>query len=273
MSDIYPLGVVISSEEPVNALRKVKELGVATCQLYAPPQRWRTSEGASAIEMALQETGIKLTSLICAFTGEDYSSFDTIRMTAGFINQLARPKRLKEVISISDFASKIGVRVVQSHIGFIPDRRTKDYEELLFAVQRIAEYLAKNSQLFALETGQESANELLQFIIDTSIPNLEVNFDPANFLIYNSDKPLEALEVLKDYIVGVHCKDALRPREEGTLGAEVPLGEGEVNVPAFIRKLKEFGYRGPLTIEREVSSEKQWEKDVLKAKRFLENLI
>ena len=273
MSDSYPLGVVISSEEPVDALRKVKELGLPTCQLYAPPQSWRTPGGVSKIKEALQKTCIKLTSLICAFTGEDYSSFDTSKKTAGFVNHLTWRKRPEEVISTSDFASKIGVQIVQGHIRFIPDKSTKDYEEIVSAVQRIAKYLAENSQIFALETGQEPASELLQFIRDTGMRNLKVNFDPANFLIYNSDKPLEVLEVLKDYIVGVHCKDARRPHEKGVLGSEMSLGKGEVGIPAFITKLKEFSYVGPLTIEREIRDDEQWRRDVLSAKQLLESLI
>ncbi|MCK4419678.1 sugar phosphate isomerase/epimerase, partial [Candidatus Aerophobetes bacterium] len=101
--------------------------------------------------------------------------------------------------------------------------------------------------------------------------NLGVNFDPANLLLYDAGDPIEALNILGKYVIGVHCKDGKRPTKRGKLGKEYPLGEGDVNIRHFIDKLKEIGYRGPLTIEREIAGERQI-KDILKAKKLLEKL-
>ena len=78
-------------------------------------------------------------------------------------------------------------------------------------------------------------------------------FDPANILIYDIDDPIKALDVLRKYVIGVHCKDGKRPERKGELGKEYPRGEGDVNVENFIDKLKKIGYTGSLTIEREIS--------------------
>jgi len=113
---------------------------------------------------------------------------------------------------------------------------------------------------------------LSKFIEDVNRLNLGVNFDPANMLLYDADDPIKALDVLGKYVIGVHCKDGKRPERKGELGKEYPLGEGDVGIEKFIDKLKKIGYTGPLTIEREISGEKQI-RDILKAKELLQKLV
>jgi sugar phosphate isomerase/epimerase len=52
----------------------------------------------------------------------------------------------------------------------------------------------------------------------------------------------------------------------------VAIGQGKVNFPVLIERLKKVGYQNPLTIEREIEGEKQTE-DILAAKAYLEKLI
>ncbi len=139
-------------------------------------------------------------------------------------------------------------------------------------MQKIADYCKENNQSFALETGQEKALVLSKFIEDVNRLNLGVNFDPANMLLYDADDPIKALDVLGKYVIGVHCKDGKRPEREGELGKEYPLGEGDVGIEKFIDKLRRIGYTGHLTIEREISGEKQI-TDILKAKELLQKLL
>ena len=271
MIDSKVIGVVINKDNPVVALEEVQSLGFRHCHLYVPVINWHSR--ISEIKNAIAQTRVAITAIVCALENEDYSSIETVKRTVGLVNPSTRKKRINWTLACSNFAKGLGVTVIQGHLGFIPDRNTPAYKLLIKNVQKIADYLHKNGQFFALETGQESGIEMLQLIKDVDRKNVKVNFDPANFLIYNSDEPLAALEVLKDYVVGVHCKDARRPQKVGMLGTEMPLGEGEVGIPTFIKKLKEYGYTGPLTIEREISSEEQWKKDVLRAKRLLESLL
>jgi sugar phosphate isomerase/epimerase len=124
----------------------------------------------------------------------------------------------------------------------------------------------------AFETGQEKATTLVQFIHDVGLENIRVNFDPANMILYGSGDPLEALDVVGEYVGGVHGKDAkwAEPGKRGKeWGTEVPLGEGDAHWPELIAKLKALGYAGPITIEREISGDQQVE-DIKRARAFLE---
>ncbi len=124
---------------------------------------------------------------------------------------------------------------------------------------------------FCLETGQETAQLLKQFLGDADRENLKVNFDPANMIMYGTGDPIEALEVLAPWVRGVHCKDGEWPASEGELGREKPLGEGHVGIERFIAKLLELGYQGPLTIEREIPGEQQM-LDFLAGKDLLDGI-
>ena len=103
-------------------------------------------------------------------------------------------------------------------------------------------------------------------------PNLGINLDTANLILYGKAHPLDALEILGRYVMDVHVKDGCWPTDGWRLGRETPLGEGLVNFPLVMKKLKALGYDGALTIEREISGEKKT-KDILRAKKLLENLM
>ena len=119
--------------------------------------------------------------------------------------------------------------------------------------REVCDHCQQNGQKLHLETGQETADALLQFISDVHRDNLFINFDPANMILYGSGEPIAALQKVGRYVRSVHCKDAkwaARPGKEW--GQEVPLGQGDVGIENFLRTLKEIGYTGPLTIEREI---------------------
>ncbi len=266
------MGMTIKGDDPLASLEKVNSLNISTCQMYVPPEEWWSKGRLELIKKTMQEKGVRITALLCHFEGESYEDIGAIKRTVGLLNQATREKRVRKILSSSEVARNLGVKVLQAHIGFIPeDRSDLDYKGLVKAVQRIADYCKKNGQSFALETGQEKARTLAMFIEDVNRSTLGVNFDPANMLLYDAEDPIGALDILGKYIIGVHCKDGKRPAKRGELGKEYPLGEGDVDIRRFIDKLKEIGYTGPLTIEREIAGERQI-KDILKAKKLLEKL-
>jgi L-ribulose-5-phosphate 3-epimerase len=110
---------------------------------------------------------------------------------------------------------------------------------------------------FWFETGQETPVVLLRVIEDLGYDNLGINLDPANLLMYGKANPVDALDVFGQYVRGVHAKDGEYPTGGRQLGVEKPLGEGRVNFPVLIPKLKGLGYTSALTIEREISGPKQ----------------
>ncbi len=164
---------------------------------------------------------------------------------------------------ISDFARLLGVDAVGLHVGFVPhDAADPLYGEILTVTRQLCDHCKANGQNLHLETGQEAADTLLKFLGDVGRQNLFVNFDPANMILYGSGEPIEALRKVGRYVRSVHCKDAkwaARPGQEW--GAEVPLGEGDVGMENFLRTLKDLGYTGPLTIEREIPQEPARQKE------------
>ena len=139
-------------------------------------------------------------------------------------------------------------------------------------LRRSATGWARQGQTFALETGQETARGLRRFIEDVGRPNLRVNFDPANMILYGKDRPIPALDVLMPWIDGVHCKDGRWPTQAGQLGEETPLGAGDVDLAAWLARLLALGYRGPLTIEREISGEEQ-RRDIAAGRDLIRSLV
>ena len=173
----------------------------------------------------------------------------------------------------SDFAKKIGVTDIATHVGFMPENpATTEYTSLIPTLREIAEYAKKNEQYFLFETGQETPITIKRAIEDIGTGNLGVNLDPANLILYGKANPVDALDVFGEYVRGVHGKDGLYPTNGHNLGEEVRVGDGKVNFPAFIAKLKEVGYDGAITIEREISGDQQIE-DIMYAKEYLEKLF
>ncbi|HOL08421.1 MAG TPA: TIM barrel protein, partial [Methanomassiliicoccaceae archaeon] len=91
----------------------------------------------------------------------------------------------------------------------------------------------------------------------------------ANVILYGKGNPVDALDVFGQYVRGLHLKDGEFPTDGRHLGQEKPMGEGKVDFPAVLGKLKALGYRGHLTIEREISGPQQIE-DIRKAMALLE---
>src|SRR6185436_5150294 len=152
----------------------------------------------------------------------------------------------------------------------VGDAARKAFLDTLGTASRIA---ADAGVTLAFETGQESSALLRQTLDDLKCPNLKVNFDPANMLLYDKDDPLRAVELLAPDIRSVHVKDANRPPRPGVWGEEVPLGRGQTNTREFVRALERVGYRGPLCIEREVGTQEERFRDIEHGVRFLRQCL
>jgi sugar phosphate isomerase/epimerase len=251
------------------------ELGVPTIQLHAPHQKTRTLENAERFLKRLESLGIRLTAVFGGFEGESYADIPTVMRTVGLIPPVTRAARLAEMCEISDFARTLGCDVVALHLGFVPhDRKSGSYIDAVVVTRQLCEHCRRNRQALHLETGQETADDLLQFLRDVERDNLFVNFDPANMILYGSGEPIPALEKVGRYVRSVHCKDATWAARPGAeWGAEVPLGEGAVDFDRFLRTLDKVGYTGPLTIEREIPQEPERQKaEIGRALKLLEFL-
>ena len=265
------LGLIVSAgSDPEAAIRKVHDLGFPTCQVgvgsFAPDM-------AARLRSALDRYKIEATSLVAGGPGPEVYDFYKGPLTIGLVPRAYRDARIAQIKKTSDFAKQCGVPAVQTHCGFIPENPNDPvYKEAVDAIRTVAAYCKQNGQNFRCETGQETPITLVRAIKDVGLDNVGVNFDAANLILYGKANPVDAVDVLGPLIQGIHAKDGLYPTNPKELGREVPIGQGKVNFPVFIKRLKEIGYRGPLTIEREISGPKQTE-DVRASKIYLEKLI
>jgi sugar phosphate isomerase/epimerase len=273
MAEKWAVGVMTGMHQaPAEALGVVHDMGIKTVQL-SYPAHLNNAEGIGQIKSAASSLGVEITTVFCGFPGERYDDIPTVRATVGLVPEDTRADRVAKIAEIQEFAQQLGVDRVAAHIGFIPEEASDPrYGTLVETMRKICEDGKARGQVFALETGQETAGTLERFINDVGVDNLRVNFDPANMILYGNDKPIPALDLLGKWVDGVHCKDGTWPTEADKLGHETPLGEGEVNIPAWIAKLVEIGFTGPLTIEREISGEEQ-RKDIVKGKELIEGLL
>jgi L-ribulose-5-phosphate 3-epimerase len=268
------LGVFISlTHNPEIEFKKVCDLGFPTCQLNGWVQSLFTDEIAQQVIAASNKYRLEITSFWCGWEGPAVWDFIEGPLTLGLVPPVFRQERLKMLKRGSDFAAKIGVRDLTTHVGFIPeDPNHPEYKNIVTTLRDLAQHCRGNGQNFLFETGQETPITLLRIIEDIGLDNLGINLDPANLILYGKANPVDSLDVYGKYVKGVHAKDGLYPTTGRYLGMEVPLGQGKVNIPAFIARLKEVGFDGPLTIEREISGEEQT-ADILAAKVLLERYI
>ncbi len=259
----WPLGVFASVDAGLGVkLEVARELGVPTIQLHAPHANTRTKANADAFLKKLADYGMQLTCVFGGFTGESYADIPTVSKSVGLVPPGTRAARTKELKEIADFANLLGCKCVGLHIGFVPhDKKDPLYKQIVDVARDVCDHLAKNNQALHLETGQETAESLLGFIEDVQRPHLFINFDPANMILDGTGEPIAALKKVGRYVRSVHCKDGKWAELAGKeWGQEVPLGEGDVGMENYLRTLKEIGYDGPLTIEREIPQEPERQK-------------
>jgi sugar phosphate isomerase/epimerase len=273
--DDLEIGVMFwAGRDPYETLRELKSLGVRCGQLGIPGDM--PLEGAAARwKQALDDEDFAVATVFAAYDGESYADIPTVQQTVGFVPPATRAEREARTLAVSDFAAQLGVPGIATHIGFVPDDpASEDYVAVLEMVRRVCDRAAAHGQTFALETGQESAPVLRAFLLAANRGNLRINFDPANMILYGTGDPIAALGILAAHVATVHCKDGDWPPANvpGALGCEKPLGQGSVGMERFIAKLKEIGYHGPLTIEREASDPIQRKTDIAMGSALLRGL-
>jgi sugar phosphate isomerase/epimerase len=265
------LGLIIDiAKDPDAALAKVHELGFPTSQIFVEEFGM---DLVGRLRQALEKYRIEATSLVVGGPGKEVWDFYQGPLTIGLVPEGTRAARIAHIKKASDFAKQCGIPAVQTHCGFIPENPNDAvYKQTVGAIREVATYCKSNGQNFRYETGQETPITLVRAMGDVGVDNQGVNFDLANLILYGKANPVDAIELLGPYVQGIHAKDGLWPTNPKQLGEEVAIGKGKVDFRRIIERLKQFNYRGAVTIEREISGPQQLE-DVLAAKTYLEKLI
>jgi len=271
---ILKLGVIASLPHgPEEELRKAHELGLPTCQVVCWDRTLLNDEMAERLIAASRQYHVEITTIWVGLPGPARWNFTEGPVTIGLVPPQYRAERVDTLKQGARFARKVGVSSITTHVGFIPECPTDPlYPGLLDALREVVDDCKSLGLTFCFETGQETPITLLRTIEDLGSENLGINLDPANLLMYGRANPVDALDIFGKYVVGVHAKDGEYPTNGRELGVEKPLGEGRVNFPLLVSKLKALGYSGALTIEREISGPKQIQ-DIQRAIEILSALI
>ncbi len=255
------------------SMRKVAELGIHSCQLCNYDVSIYTDELAETIKAASARYDVEISTFWAGWSGPTAWNFTEGPLTLGLLPAAYRHRRVQELKASADFAHLLGVQQVATHAGFIPENpHDPQYAGMIDAIRDVAQHMKENGQYFLFETGQETPVTLLRAIEDVRTGNLGINLDTANLILYGKAHPLDALDILGRYVRDVHVKDGCWPTDGWHLGRETALGDGLVNFPQVMKKLKALGYDGALTIEREISGDEQT-RDILRAKELLEALL
>lgn len=277
----FKIGVIIDSFRLSisEGIKKAKEVGAAGIQVYATsgdmsPENLSSSKRKELLDM-ISSNGLVISALCGDLGGHGFSFREDNQW------RIEKSKRIMEL------AKDLNTNVVTTHIGVVPeDKNHPRWGVLQEACEALGEYGDQLGAYFAIETGPETSLVLKKFLDNLSSKGVRVNLDPANLVMVTGDNPVEAVYNLKDYIVHTHAKDGIMLHKKdpeiiygmveeeiasGDAFKEVPLGEGSVNFPEYLKALDSIGYKGFLTIEREVGDNP--EKDIRTAVKFLEQMI
>jgi len=255
---------------------QAKRLGFERVQITLWNMAHLTRESAKKTKDLLKKHDLRCTEIWCGWHKPAMWNFRNGPQSLGLVPAAYRALRTQDLLHGGEYAHELGVTDVITHLGFMPpDPADPNYVGLIVALKHITATFAETGQVFSFETGQETPVIVRRCIEDVGAENLGVNYDPANLLIYGNGNPVDGIDLLKDYIRSVHAKDAMYPTSGYVQGVETVLGEGQVNFPLFIAKLKGIGFGGTLSIEHERGDvpEAQKEQELLRAKTLLEGLI
>ena len=276
----FPIGVMLDSfrKPPKEALLLAAASGADGIQLYATHGELAPESMDAAARRDFRsrtaDAGLKI-SAVCGDLG------------CGFANAALNPELIRRSKLIMELAKELGTDIVTTHIGVVPaDKKAERYAIMQDACGELARYADALGSHFAVETGPERSEVLKEFLDGLGSKGVAVNFDPANLVMVAGERPETAVKNLGEYIVHTHAKDGrqifyrdpevifgLKPDDgiKQPSFEELPLGEGDVNFPQHLKALEATGYRGYLTVEREVGNDPCG--DINKAVKYLRSVI
>lgn len=280
----FSIGVIIDSFRlPIkDAVKKAAEVGAQGIQVYSTrgemaPENLDAAARAE-FKKLVEDNGLVISALCGDLGGGGFSFADR------------NPEKIEKSKRILDLAKELGTNVVTTHIGVVPEDKNHDrYKVMQEACYELSRYADEIGAHFAIETGPETSAVLKDFLDSLGSTGVGVNLDPANLVMVTGDDPVGAVYNLQKYIVHTHAKDGVQNFAEdpeivyglkkrpvdvivtGDSFDEVPLGEGSVPWDGYLKALDDIGYKGFLTIEREVGDNPA--EDIRKAVKFLEDHI
>jgi L-ribulose-5-phosphate 3-epimerase len=251
----WPIGVCSWSlqRDIVGAAEAMNRIGIKHVHLAVRPALQDTGKDFLT---AVQKQNWIISSTMIDFPQEDYSTLESIKATGGIVPDEYWEQNHKLFLGAAEISVKLGAKYLSMHAGFIDESDSAYAKKFYDRIKCLADAASDKNIMLLLETGQETAQELRHFLEKLNHPAVGINLDPANMILYDKGGPVEAVQVLSLWIKHIHIKDAIRTKQPGTWGTEVPWGEGEVNTDKFLNALEEIGFEGVLAIEREAGADR-----------------
>lgn len=251
----------------------LRDCGFETCQLLSWQTELFTDENAALVNSLCKKYGVTVSAFWCGWSGPVVFNFYEGQETLGLVPPSYRFERMKDLKKGSDFAEKLGVTDIATHMGYIPENPyDPNFSGFCCAVRDVASYMKAKGQYLLFETGQETPVAMLRCFETVGTDNLGVNLDTGNLVLYGKANPVDALDVIGKYVRNLHIKDGFYPTNGHRLGKEAKVGEGRVDFFAFFKRLKELGYDSYATIEREISGPQQT-ADIIDTKKYIEDIL
>lgn len=254
-----------------------REIGLDSIQIAGVYEDWlapgeAAGQASDAFFELFRKYGISVPSLFLSYPNQDWKN---PREGIGLVPEKNRTERMVLSCRQMNWAKHHGhgIRYITCHAGFLPEERNENYDRFIADLKQLVRFAAANDQEFLFETGTESVDELKQVFADLGEPNVGINFDPANLLIYGTDDPARMVDQLADRIRVIHCKDADPASPGAARGRETVLGKGSTHFSELLKKLLAVGFHGPLIIERELPLGPEQEKDIAEAVLFIKSII
>lgn len=256
--------------DPKNLIEQIQSIGINRVQIALDPLREQPAVWDSLPDLCA-ESGITFVSGMFGTVGEDYSTLESIKRTGGVVPDATWEQNWRHIQSAAAIAKKLGLKLVTFHAGFLPhEPADPSFKKLLQRIVQIADLFAAEGIELGFETGQETAETLRSFLQQLGKPNVGVNFDPANMILYDKGDPIAALRVLGPWLKQCHIKDATKTKVSGTWGEEVVVGTGEVDWQAFFKAAGELHFEGNFSIEREAGEQRV--ADIRTAREYITHL-
>ena len=280
----FPIGAIIESFRlpTLEAVKKAAELKLDGLQMYATsgehaPENLSGKKAKELLEY-VKDSGLRFSAL-CGDLGH------------GFGDKELNPSLIEKSKRILDLSKELECDIVTTHIGVVPESPEHErYKIMQAACAELAEYADSVDAHFAIETGPETSATLKKFLDSLGSRGVGVNLDPANLVMVTGDDPVKAVHNLKDYIVHTHAKDGkmlAKGNPEYIVTASFTRFRSSSRVSGISRRCRsepdrstsrrisrlfdEIGYKGYLTIEREVGDTPA--KDIATAADFLREII
>lgn len=273
MNQIGVLVTMHRGTDILHEMQKVKDMGCHCCQLTIWDTSLHTEENAIAILDACAKTGVEISTLWAGWVGPTIWNFTEGPTTLGIVPEQYRARRTEQLMQGADFAARLGVKKMATHVGFLPENCTDPtYPAILETLKRIVDHCKEKGVTFLFETGQETPVTLLRVIEDLGGEGVGINMDTGNLILYGKANSADAITVFGKYVMDTHIKDGLYPTSGKELGEEVAVGKGMANIPEVVKRLQAVGYTGNYIIEREISGEEQT-RDIKATIAYLKEIL